>query len=339
MASHPHRQTTRADVARLAGVSTAVVSYVINGGPRGVSPEARAKVELAIEQLGYRPNPSARALKTGSTGLVGVVVPEVLNSFFGEFIEALDEAARARGSSIMLGITHDLAERESGLVWSLIDRGVDSVVFAGYLHDERLYRAGGDKVTRVLLDRSFSSAGLETIGSDAAEGTRTIVSHLADHGHRRIGFIGAPLPRVSVDLRQAAWMQILRERHLDAIDPVMTSWNRHGGYEGMRSLLALDEPPTAVFAASDFIAIGALHALHEVGLRVPEDVAVVSFDGTMESQYSWPPLTTVRHPYARIAESALDILSGPQRETRHLSIPMDLIIRNSCGCPAPTTIL
>lgn len=334
MTAHMPRQTTRADVARLAGVSTAVVSYVINDGPRGVSPQAREKVLRAIDKLGYRPNPNARALKTGSTGLVGVVVPEVLNAFFGEFIEALDEAARNRGSSIMLGITHDLAERESGLVWSLVDRGVDSIVFAGYLHDERLYRAGGEKITRVLLDRSLPSSGLETIGSDAAAGTRILVGHLADHGHRRIGYIGAPLPRVNVELRQAAWAQVLRERGLDTMEPVITSWDRQGGYSGMRALLDLQDPPTAVFAASDFIAIGALHALHEEGLRVPEDVAVASFDGTMESQYSWPPLTTVRHPFARIAETALDVLSEPPRDPRHLSLPMELIIRNSCGCHA-----
>lgn len=330
------RQTTRADVARLAGVSTAVVSYVVNGGPRGVSPQARAKVERAIEQLGYRPNANARALRTGSSGLVGVIVPEVINAFFAEFVEALDEAAHPHDKSILLAVTHERAERESELVWSLVDRGVDAMVFACYLQDERLYTAGGSSISRVFLDRSFPSAGCTTIGADYTRGARDITNHLADHGHRRIAYIGGPLPRTPLDLRRAAWDEVLRERRLPRVEPAITSWDREGGYEGVRRLMALPEPPTAIFAASDFIAIGALRALHELGLRIPEDVAVASFDGTAESAYSWPSLTTVRQPFATMAADTMDLISDPGSATHHLSEPMDLIIRSSCGC-TPTS--
>ncbi len=339
MASHTHRQTTRADVARLAGVSTAVVSYVINGGPRGVSPEARAKVELAIEQLGYRPNPSARALKTGSTGLIGVIVPEIINAFFAESVEALDQSAKRRHNSLLLAVTHDRADKESELVWSLIDRGVDAMVFACHLTDERLYEAGGPSIPRVFLDRSFSSIGHHTIGADYAKGARDITSHLADHGHRRIAFVGGALPRMPMDLRLDAWTEVLKERNLPRIEPIINTWDREGGYRGARQLMSLEDPPTAIFAASDFIAIGVLHALHELGMSIPQDVAVASFDGTAESAYSWPSLTTVRQPFAQIADDALNLINVPASMARHITEPMDLIIRNSCGCPAPITIL
>lgn len=328
--SSAQRPTTRADVARLAGVSTAVVSYVVNDGPRGVSEETRTRVRQAIEQLNYRPNPSARALKTGLTGLIGVVIPEVLNAYFAEFIEAIDTAARSQGRSLLLGITHDDPSREATLIPSLVDRGVDGLIFNCYLTDERLYRFGLPRVPRILVDRAVPATGLSTVGADSAEGARIITTHLADHGHRRIGYIGGPPPQV--ELRQQAWGDVLRERGLPHIPPSITSWDRQGGYRGVLDLLDGPEPPSAVFAASDFIAVGAMHAIHERGLRIPEDIAIASFDGTAESAFSWPALTTVRQPFAEMSHAAVTALSLTSEELTHTTFPMELVVRASCGC-------
>ncbi|WP_043534061.1 LacI family DNA-binding transcriptional regulator [Actinomyces polynesiensis] len=332
MANRATRPTTRADVARLAGVSTAVVSYVVNDGPRGVSAETRARVLRAIDQLGYRPNPSARALKTGSTGLIGVVVPEVVNAYYAEFIETIDNIAQSRGSAVLLGITHEEARRESDLVPSLVDRGVDSLIFNCYLRDERLYRLDQPRIPRVLIDRAMPVPGLTTVGADFSEGARLATEHLADHGHHRIGFIGGPLAPPHLDMRRQAWDDVLRERGLPRIPPSVTSWNREGGHRGARELLGLEDPPTAIFAASDFIAVGAMLAIRELGLRIPEDIALVSFDGTAESAYTWPALTTVRQPFAEMAQEALERLSEPEVEVSHTVFPMDLVVRASCGC-------
>lgn len=333
MPPQPNRPTTRADVARLAGVSTAVVSYVVNDGPRGVSAETRQRVLHAIDQLGYRPNANARALKTGSTGMIGVIVPEILNSYYAEFIEAIDQAAQTRGSSLLLGITHEDPAREADLVPSLVDRGVDSLIFNCRITDERLYRVGLPQTPRVLVDRVLPASGLATVGADFTEGARLATIHLVGHGHRRIGYIGGPLFLPQVDLRRHAWGDVLRERGLPPLPPAITSWNREGGYLGANQLLDLPEPPTAIFAASDFIAVGAMHALRERGLRIPEDIAMVSFDGTAESAFSWPPMTTVRQPFAEMARTAVEQLSHPLDEVTHTVFPMELIVRASCGCP------
>lgn len=332
MATAGTRPTTRADVARLAGVSTAVVSYVVNDGPRGVSADTRRRVLQAIEQLGYRPNPNARALKTGSTGMIGVVVPEILNAYYAEFVETIDSMAQARGSAVLLGITHQDAAREAALVPSLVDRGVDGLIFNCYLGDERLYRLGQPRIPRVLIDRAMPAAGLITVGADFTAGARTATGHLADHGHRRIAFIGGPEPPPQYDLRRQAWDDVLRERGLPRVPPAITSWNREGGYRGAVELLDLPEPPTAIFAGSDFIAVGAVLAIHERGLRIPEDIAIVSFDGTAESAYSWPALTTMRQPFADMARTAIETLAAPAEESSHTVFPMELIVRSSCGC-------
>lgn len=334
MTGQSDRPTTRADVARLAGVSTAVVSYVLNDGPRGVSPATKDKVLRAIDQLGYRPNLAARALKTGSTGLIGVIVPEIVNAYWGEFVEALDTAAQADGSSILLGITREDPKRESGIVHSLIDRGVDGLIINCRLVDDRLNYVSESRVPRVLLDRSLSVSGLTTLGADLTRGTKLLVEHLAlEHGHRRIAFVGGHMPEGEVDLRRSAWEEVVRVGGLEYSEPVITSWDREGGARAAAELFARDTTPTAIFAASDFIAVGVLRTLHEMNLRIPEDVAVVSLDGTAEAAYSHPALTTVRQPFEELAERALAALRSGE-EPSHTLLPMTLITRASCGCAA-----
>lgn len=323
---------TRIDVARLAGVSTAVVSYVVNDGPRKVAPRTRERVLRAIRELDYHPNPSARALKTGSTGLIGVVVPEILNSYFAEFVDAVDSAANSRGASILLGITHENASLEAGIIPSLISRGVDGIAFNCRLEDQRLYHSGDARIPRVLLDRATPVSDLPIVGSDLGAGARMATEHLADHGHRLIGFVGGPFPSPHSDFRLEAWKTSLSSRGLPVPRPAITSWDRDGGYRGARDLLARPNPPTAIFAASDLIGVGVLRAVHEAGLRIPEDVAVASLDGTAESAYSWPALTTARQPFEKMAGTAIDLLLSPAATPQRILFPMDLVVRSSCGC-------
>lgn len=326
------RPRTRADVARLAGVSTAVVSYVVNNGPRPVAAETRKRVQRAIKELDYHPNPSARALKTGSTGLIGVVVPEILNSYFSEFVDAIDIAARRRRDSILLSITHEDPQTEEGVISSLVNRGVDGLIFNCRLVNPELYQAGDMRTPRVLLDRATPVKGIPALGADLAAGARLGVEHLVSHGIRRIGFLGGPLPASGQDYRRMAWEEVVAQHGLVSTAPVITAWSRAGGFEGMVELLSRPDPPTAVLAASDAIAIGALHALRQRGLRVPQDMAVVSIDGTAEAGYSWPPLTTVRQPFETMAEAALAALAEPPEAETRVLFPMSLQIRSSCGC-------
>lgn len=326
------RATTRAEVARLAGVSTAVVSYVVNGGPRGVAPATRERVLRAIEVLDYRPNSSARALRRGKTHLLGVVVPDIVNPFHAEFVGALDAAASRRDRSILLAITHQDPEREFKMITDLIDRGVDALLILTYLFDKRSYTTGGSRIRRVIMDES--SLGLVTpiVGPDLWQGAEAATSHLISHGHTRIGYVAGDLPTPRVDFRRMAWQSVLARHGLSTRWESVTGWTRRDGYDGARALLELSERPTAIFAASDLVAIGVLQALHDLGLNCPADVAVVSLDGTTESQFSIPPLTTVRQPFENMASAAIEeaVGTGPVPDSKVFE--MELVIRRSCGC-------
>ncbi len=332
MADHQDRATTRADVARLAGVSTAVVSYVVNDGPRGVSAATREKVLRAIRQLNYRPNASARALKTGSTGTIGVVVSDITNPHYAEFVEAIDAVAGASGRSLMLGISHGESQGEDTLIRDLLDRGIDGLLVINCrLTDERLRTLGADDRPCVLVDRSLPGSMLPTVGADLEMGARLAVEHLADHGHRRIVYVSGPLLDTQIDHRANAYAAVLRERGLPRLDPVVTEWSRDGGYTAATDLLSSEEPPTAVFAGSDLIAIGVLNAAHDLGVAVPDDLAVVGLDGTMQSGYVTPALTTVRQPLDLMAKEALDVLTHPGSHARSTTFPVELVVRESCG--------
>ena len=323
------RPTTRADVARLAGVSTAVVSYVINSGPRTVSEATRGRVLDAIEKLDYRPNASARALKLGSTGMIGVVVAEIANPYFSELIEAVDVAASLRGRNILLTNTRGRADRERDAVSTLVDRGVDGLIFLAHMHDDRLYRFAEGTVPRIACDRTYPIPGVPTIGPDTLEATSRAVTHLIEHGHTAIALV---MGTSTQDLRRAGWEQALAQAGLRPRIMRHTSWDREGGYATTMDLMSSKEKPTAIFAGSDLIAVGALHALNDLGLRVPEDIAVISFDGTKESAYSAPPLTTVQQPFHEIAQAAVTSVLTKGAPTSHVALPMELVIRRSCGC-------
>lgn len=326
-------RATRADVARLAGVSTAVVSYVFNNGPQRVAPDTRKRVLQAIQDLDYRPNPSARALKMGSTGVIGVVVPEILNTYFAEFVDAVDLAASAQGNSILLGVTHEDAAREGEIITTLISKGVDGIVFNCRLTDPDNYLIGDPRIPRILLEHATPTSNLPSVAPDLESGTRLAVQHLITHGYKRIAYIGGPLPAHWTDYRSDTWISVLNEHNLPTSSPVITSWDRDGGYVGAMELLSQSQLPDAVFAASDLIGVGALRAIHESGLRIPEDIAIVSLDGTAESAYSWPPLTTVRQPFEKMAESAITVLQSNSNleKPRDTLCQMTLVVRESCG--------
>lgn len=332
----PPRPATRADVARLAGVSTAVVSYVVNDGPRPVAPATRERVLHAIQSLGYRPNASARALKLGSTSLLGLVLSEIINPFHSEWIDAIDTAASRRGYSLLLASSHGDRDRERLLRESLVERGVEGMLFLSVFPDAEpdsspLPDTG---LPRLILDRSHPTQGFSTVGADAIAGSMLATQHLIEHGHTRIAYVEGPLnPIVGTD-RRTGWELALHGAGIQPSAPVVTEWSRAGGAQAVQRLFERPDPPTAIFAGSDLIAIGVLQALHARGLRIPEDMAVVSFDGTAESEYSWPALTTVRQPFREMADSAIDVLTGSSATPQSVVLPMSLIARASCGCTA-----
>jgi LacI family transcriptional regulator len=332
-------RVTRADVARYAGVSTAVVSYVVNGGPRPVAPETQRRVREALEVLNYRPNLSARALKMGSSDTIGLILADSLNPFFAEFTLAIAQAAEARGHRLLIADSRSSRDTERELVEDLLARQVDGLLFATStvgldpMAGLRLYG-----VPSVLIDSAGPVPGRTTIGPGAADGAATLVRHLVQvHGRTRIALaIGAEGGFGDPDPRTWGWQTALGELGLPKGPLVSTRWSREGGYRAGLELLKSDPLPDAVFACSDLMAVGLLRALHEAGVSVPGDVAVVSFDGTAESEFSWPPLTVMRQPIQEMAQAAVDLIDSTSSAPAHHEFPMELIVRASCGCPPMT---
>ncbi|MBC7763210.1 MAG: LacI family DNA-binding transcriptional regulator [Candidatus Saccharibacteria bacterium] len=331
--SGSHPSITRLDVARHAGVSTAVVSYVVNSGPRNVSPATRARVLESINSLGYRPNAAARALRRGVSEIIGLVLSDNANPYFAEFSSAIEKAAAEQGLSVIFANSALIPSKERDEVQKLVSRQVDGLLLASTDDVPNLSSATAANVRVVLLDRSEPMPGFASIGVDFRQASRTAVEHLIGHGHRRIGLISGGPGGLTTEAREQGWEDALTAAGLPRGPVVRGEWGRNGGYRSGIELLGNPDRPTAIFAISDLLAIGLLRALHEAGIDVPQSMAVASFDGSSESEFSWPPLTAVRQPVdemARAAISALGRSDGAKKE--HRSFTAELIVRQSCGC-------
>lgn len=329
MTTTSKKNITRSDVARYAGVSTAVVSYTLNNGPKPVAAATAARVRNAVEVLGYRPNAAARALRRGSSDMIGLVVPDSTNPFFAELAQATEDAAEARGFALVVinGNDRDVVEHIRGLA----GRQVDGVLVACDIRlvDVAALTASGLRLS--LFNQLHPTEGTHAIGSDLVAGTKMGVGHLLEHGHTRIGFVGNSL---SSDPRLRGWEDALREAGLSPALRFEAAYSRGGGYSAGQAMLAGTERPTALFVSTDMQAVGVLRALHEGNISIPDDIAIVSLDGTPESEYSWPALTTLRQPVREMAVAAVAHLLGDgDTPNDHQLFALDLVIRQSCGCP------
>ncbi|MET4781756.1 LacI family DNA-binding transcriptional regulator [Glaciihabitans sp. UYNi722] len=324
----PKRRATRADVARYAGVSPAVVSYTVNAGPRPVAAATRARVQDAIRVLGYRPNAAARTLKVGSTTMLGLIVPDSSNPFFAQFGHALEDVAAASGYALLVVNVSNTKDLALG-IRRLASRQVDGMFIAVKLGMADLAALGESGTPAVLLNQSDAVSGLPTIGSDLYEGARQGVRHLIEHGHRTVAFVGESDPS---EERQRGWRDALAAAGLELGPIAAAEFTRESGYAAGQSLLTLEQRPTAVFVSSDQQAVGVLRAFHEGGLSLPADIAIVSLDGSPEAEYSWPALTTVVQPVRDMAMDALERLVQPNAPTRFVQYATTLLIRQSCGC-------
>lgn len=331
----PRGPVTRKDVARYAGVSTAVVSYVVNGGPKKVAPTTEAKVQEAIRILGYRPNAAARALKMGSNQTLGLVIPDSSNPFWALLGHAVEVAAAERGYALLLTNSDNNLDSERRHIRNLADRQVDGVVLASVMFEPDLLELFGTEIRSVLLNHASVAPGFNSVGVDLEAGARLAVEHLIGHGHTNIGLAMGITADNEADGREEGWQRALEAAGLPVGPLARGGFDRPGGYAAGQRLLAADNRPTAIFASSDMQAIGLLRAIREAGLSVPDDIAVASFDGSIEAEYSWPALTTVEQPVWEMAEAAVSALVGENRNEppQHRVFPTQLRIRQSCGCP------
>ncbi|HSN12654.1 MAG TPA: LacI family DNA-binding transcriptional regulator [Propionibacteriaceae bacterium] len=325
------RSVTRSDVAKLAGVSTAVVSYVVNDGPRPVAAATAKRVREAMDKLGYVPNASARALRRGKTETIGLVVGDSLNPFFVQYAFELVTAAADRGKQILIGDARQSEDVERGILEELIARQVDGLLFASPFANHNLAEVMG--IPTVLIDCPGPIPGKLTVGSAAEAGAQEAVAHLVSHGRQRVGIIIGDHGFGNPDPRERGWRRALAEAGLPSGPLVTVPFSREGGYSAALALLRQEPRIDALFTSNDLQAIGALRALNERGVRVPEDIAVASFDGTMESEFSWPPLTVAKQQLDLLAAGAIDLLETPPSPAgRHVQVDTILVRRRSCGC-------
>lgn len=328
--------TTRADVARLAGTSTAVVSYVVNGGPRRVAPETAARVRAAIETLRYRPNAVARSLRMQRTGVIGLIVPDLANPFFAELASSVERGAAQYGGALFVGNSAESEEREARNVQTFAEHRVDGLVIVP------VRAALKPAVARtllelpaVVLDRMLAGVKAPTLVPDNAGGARTATEHLFAHGYASVGCIAGPESVPAAQERLKGWRDAIRAKGLSpAQAPLVRSpFDRDAGARAAIEILSLPRPPRALFVSSDEQAFGVLHAAAELGLRVPEDLAIVSFDGVRHSRSTVPTLSTMRQPFEAFGELAVRIIRAPgEHAARITRLPVALRIGESCGC-------
>ena len=330
---------TLEDIGRIAGVSRSTVSRVINH-KANVNPAVRERVLTVIERTGYSPNVLARSLVSGRTGVIGLVIPSQVHSlfedpYFSRLIQGISSASNAAGNTLSLFIFQN-EEEEAALYPRVVKSGVlDGLILtATRMSDPLLARMAVGEIPLVIVGRPDVD-GVSYVDVDNRGGASRAAIHLADLGHKRIGLIGAPVTTTAGVDRLSGFVEGLALRGL-GLHPDLRADGDFSGESGYRAMQRLiPNRPDAVFAASDTMAAGALRALHEAGIRVPEDIALMGFDGLPASERAVPPLTTIRQPVSETGARAVQMLNGlisGELHRPHVEImPVELVVRGSCG--------
>jgi DNA-binding LacI/PurR family transcriptional regulator len=330
------------DVARRAGVSQKTVSNVINGYVH-VSPQVRSRVQLAVAELGYVPNNTARTLRTGRTGIIALAVPNIASPYFAELATHLSVAAEERGFTILMDQTDGSLEREQRIAAGLRQHLIDGLVFSPLTMTAADISAAAGSTPMVLLGEGDTPSSVDHVVIDNVVAAREATEHLIGLGRRRIAAVGAPLEVTTGtgSVRLRGYRSALEEAGLEDAALVVPTGRllRRNGAEAAERLLDLPQPPDALFCFNDVIAFGAMHALRARGVRVPDDVAVVGFDDVEEASYSSPTLTSVRPDKKAIAETAVErLVSRLEHPESHrpdeVVIPHQLVVRESSGAPS-----
>jgi LacI family transcriptional regulator len=337
--SRSRTNVTIRDVAGHSGVSPMTVSRVINESER-VSPGTRQRVEEAIAELGYVPSRLARGLSRQKTGTLALIVPDVANPFFTLIVRGAEDVARRADYRVILCDTRADLTVEREVIEEMIAHRVEGIAIAPVSDHSRshLRRLSKFGVPFVLIDRTVPGVECDTVLGDSAGGARRLVEHLISLGHARIGFIVESDEVSTARDRRRGYEEALVAAGLP-VDPNLvshTTVDPDGGFEGMRQLLALEQRPTAVFTVNNLVALGAIEAVRDAGLEVPDNVALVCFDDIEYASRLYPFLTVMAQPAETFGTLGTQLLveriegRGPER-SRLVVLPAEFIVRKSCG--------
>ena len=334
---------TAEDVARIAGVSRATVSYVVNDGPRPVSKETAERVREVIRQTGYQPNALARNLRLQRTSTLGLIVPDTHNPYFSEVARGIESIAFEHGYTVLLCHSASDLERELQYVDMLHAQRVAGVIWIpGTIKFEPYHKLKEYGIQTVVIDRLVPHEVVPAVMADNTEGGKLATQHLIDLGHRRIGYIRRPVDLSHSKGRFEGYKATLEKNGIKFDEQLVAKGGfiLEDGRRAVNELLALANPPTAIFAYNDIMAIGGLRALHEAGLQVPADFSLVGFDDIAQTAFTCPALTTVHLPKFEMGQNGAKLLISlieKQKPPEEVLTPLGvhLIVRESSGVVAP----
>jgi len=332
------KRPTQADVARLAGVSRATVSMVLNDHIENrllITEKTRSRVLEAASQLGYEPNELARNLRAGSSKTIGFLIPDTRNPHYLDVLDGVEEVISEKGYYLALVVSNLSLERELQSLRSLFQQRLDGLILMPIYQD--MYPEELDTLRKRHIPAVLTTpvVGSDWVFPDIRSGSEQMMDHLISLGHRRIAFINGVVRSKLAEERLDVYQEKMHQPGFDLVP----EWVRccghdiEDGYHEAAALLDLLNPPTAIWTINDILAVGALRAIHEKGLRIPEDIALAGFDDIEIAQHLYPPLTTVRMDGQELGRQAVRILfrrmENPVIEPVQEVIPTQLIIRQS----------
>jgi len=324
-------------IAKIAGVSSATVSRVINGSDL-VRPETAERVRRVIADTKFVPNGSATTLKYGRSNSYGLIIPDMTNPFFSEFIRSFEGILVAKRQDMFMALTDHHASRMKDTIHRMLVRQVDGVaLLASEIETEPIETLIRNRVPLVTMDRRLVGQGLSDVSVHYLSGLTQAIEHLSQLQHQRIGYIGGSAGLTISDHRIDAFVKAMEKSRLKVDRRLVVAGNYRvsGGEAGMTELLSMKDRPTAVVAANDLTAIGALRVLHRQGLSVPQDMSLIGFDDIELCDAFDPPLTSIRLPRQEMAEKFATALESsakdPHAPGKIYSIKTSLVVRGSTG--------
>jgi LacI family transcriptional regulator len=334
---------TLEQLAKVAGVSVSTVSRALNRSDHAVNEETRKRILTLAKQMGYRPNLMARSLKTERSYTIGIITDNIVSPFSPLIIRGIqDHLKEYEYFSVVINGDWN-PEVETQAIHDLISRSIDGIIFVeSWLREANPTLDLANK-PYVFVHRLFGGVYPNSVGVDERNGARLAVEHLIKLGHRRIAYINGPRGWYAAEQRLLGYRETLAEHNIPFAPELVLEgdWEVQSGYPAARRFLELHERPTAIFAANDLMALGAIYAFQEAGLRVPDDVAVIGYDDRDIASISRPTITTVRMPCYEMGQASAKLLLGlleKQREavdspepSEPIKIQGQLIVRESCG--------
>ncbi|HEX7561016.1 MAG TPA: LacI family DNA-binding transcriptional regulator [Candidatus Humimicrobiaceae bacterium] len=338
------KKTSIKDIARESGVAISTVSHVINN-TKFVAEGTREKVMKAINELHYRPNLIARGLRTKSTRTIGLLLPDISQPFFAQVVKGIEAVARLRNYTLIMGCAFYDIEEEKRQLNSMLDQNTDGIIFfCGYDSYDHIKQVHDSNIPVLVLDREIDDKGIPSVLVDNFAAMEKAVQYLYDLGHRKIGYITFPFEnQTTIRRRYEGYCSALKKNGLKynpdfvIIDDQMRLQELKGTYAVIKQKVEEKKIPTAIITLADFLAIGAMKAVKEFGLAVPDDISIMGFNDEMICAFSDPPLTTVKQPKKLMGETAanllIDIIERKKIENKNIILDTEIVKRETTASP------